>query len=385
SQLVGKQDDSAVEGELEDLGVIFFVDPLSLLIAPSDIVRQMGGFPYSVSVKMKADAPVWPLMDIILTSTMAKLYMGSLKPFSIGGSKEQAIAPGAYYIGSNYKTSVGGLTALLIPLFIASTIILNTMLGSVYERKKEIAIYNAIGLNPHHIGLFFLAESFVYGVIGSVGGYLIGQLLSMGVNYTGLVKGINFNYSSLSVAYVIIFTILIVMLSTIYPAFAAVRTAVPSGKRAWSMPAHKGNIMEIVFPFIYQPRIASGVLAYLQEYFANFTEVSVGDLIANQLAHGCKKDAKGRDCFHLEYHIALVPYDLGVTENLRFDLSYDDYVQAYRLVMKIERVSGQDSNWIMTNRPFLERLRKYLMRWRNLDLGQQALFVQQSSEALARS
>ena len=36
----------------------------------------------------------------------------------------------------------------------------------------------------------------------------------------------NFNYSSLSVAYVIIFTIVIVLLSTIYPAFAAVRTAV---------------------------------------------------------------------------------------------------------------------------------------------------------------
>ncbi|MDO9542254.1 MAG: ABC transporter permease [Kiritimatiellia bacterium] len=383
SQLVG-QEDSPVEEELEDLGVLFFVDPLSLLIVPTDIVRRMGGFPYSVSVKMNADAPVWPLMDIILTSTMAKFYMGSLKPFSIGGSKEKAIAPGAYYIGSNYKTAVGGLAALLIPLFISATIILNTMLGSVYERKKEIAVYNAIGLNPHHIGLFFLAESFVYGVIGSVGGYLIGQLLSLGVNYTGLVKGINFNYSSLSVAYVIIFTIVIVLLSTIYPAMAAVRTAVPSGKRNWSMPAHKGNIMEIVFPFIYQPKIASGVLAYLREYFANFTEVSVGDLIANQLACGCKKDDKGRKRFNLDYHIALVPYDLGVTENLRFDLAYDDYVQAYRLVMKIERVSGQDVNWITTNRPFLERLRKYLMRWRNLDLGQQTFYVQQSSEAISR-
>ncbi len=374
-----------VDGELDDLGVLFFVDPLSLLIAPADVVRRMGGFAYSVSVKMKDDAPVWPLMDNILTSTMAKFYMGSIKPFSIGEGGKKSIAPGAYYIGSNYKTSVGGLAVLLVPLFIAATIILNTMLGSVYERKKEIAIYNAIGLNPHHIGLFFLAESFVYGVIGSVGGYLIGQLLSMGVNYTGWVKGLNFNYSSLSVAYVIIFTIAIVMLSTIYPAMAAVRTAVPSGKRSWSMPAHTGNIMEIVFPFIYQSRIAPGVLAYLQAYFANFTEVSVGNLIANQLALGCKRDAKGRDSYNLEYHIALAPYDLGVTENLRFHLFYDDYVQTYRLVLKIERVSGQDVNWISTNRPFLERMRKYLMQWRNLDRGQQALYVKQFSDATARS
>jgi len=188
----------------------------------------------------------------------------------------------------------------------------------------------------------------------------------------------------LSVAYVIVFTIAIVLLSTIYPAMAAVR-AVPSGKRTWSMPAHHGNDMEIVFPFIYQPKIASGVLIYLKEYFANFTEVSIGDLIANQLAHGIKKDDKGRDSFNLEYHVALAPYDLGVTENLRFNLFYDNYVQAYRLVLKIERVSGQDVNWVTTNRPFLERMRKYLMRWRNLDLSQQTFYVKQSSDLLARS
>ena len=385
SQNAGEEDDASAENELDDMGVLFFVDPLSLLIVPSDIVRRIGGFPYSISVKIPDDAPVWPLMDLVLTATQAKFYLGSLKLFSVGDRKDQQVSPGVYYIGSNYKTSVGGLAALLIPLFIASTIILNTMLGSVYERKKEIAVYNAIGLNPHHIGLFFLAESLVYGVIGSVGGYLIGQLLSLGVNYSGLVKGINFNYSSLSVAYVIILTIVIVLLSTVYPALAAVRTAVPSGKRTWSMPAHKGDIMEIIFPFIYQPKIASGVLAYLKEYFANFTEVSVGDLVARQLAHGRQTDAKGRECFNLEYHVALVPYDLGVTEDLRFDLAYDEYVQSYRLVMKIKRVSGQDTNWLMTNRPFLERLRKYLMRWRNLDLGQQALYVQQSTEAIARS
>jgi hypothetical protein len=52
------------------------------------------------------------------------------------------------------------------------------MLGAVYERKYEIAIYNAIGLDPTHIFLFFLPEAFVYGVIGSVAGYLVGQLLA---------------------------------------------------------------------------------------------------------------------------------------------------------------------------------------------------------------
>lgn len=375
----------AVQEELNDLGMLVFVDPLSLLIVPCDITRRMHAFPYSVAVKLKDNAPVWPLMDIMLTSTMAKFYISSLTPFAVGNESKQTVAAGAYYVGSNYKTSVGGLAILLIPLFIAGTIILNTMLGSVYERKKEIAVYNAIGLNPHHIGLFFLAESFVYGVIGSVGGYLIGQVLSSALKYSGLVKDINFNYSSLSVAYVIIFTVAIVLLSTIYPAMAAVRTAVPSGKRSWSMPPHKDNNMEVVFPFIYHPRIAAGILAYLQEYFARFTEVSIGDLIAVRTIQERAKDEKGRERFKLGYHIALAPYDLGVTENIKFNLSYDDYVRAYRLILDIERVSGQDVNWVTTNRPFLEQLRKYLMRWRNLDPGQLALYVKQSADLMVRS
>jgi hypothetical protein len=50
--------------------------------------------------------------------------------------------------------------------------------------------------------------------------------------------------------------------------------------------------------------------------------------------------------------------------------------------MNIERISGQDTNWVTTNRPFLERMRKYLMRWRNLDMAQQHVYVQQANQGL---
>lgn len=379
--------------DIQDLGAISFVDTTSLLILPSGLARKLGARPFSVSLKMKPEDAVWPLADLLLTSTDARFYMSSLVPFTTriarGGEKEKhkeaSAAPGIYYVGSSYSTSVGGLSVLLVPLLIASTIILNTMLGSVHERKKEIAVYNAIGLNPHHIGMFFLAESFVYGVIGSVGGYLIGQVLSAFLSYTGLVKGLNFNYSSLSVAYVILFTIVVVLLSTLYPAAVATKAAVPSGKRTWSLPKHDGCVMSVIFPFVYQPSIASGILSYLQEYFDRFTGASIGDFISTFQGRICEKDVKQRDCYRLKYHVALVPFDLGVTQHLQFDLAFDDYVQAYRLNMRIERVSGQDSNWVTTNRPFLEHLRKYLMRWRNLDLAQQTLYVRQSVELMNRS
>jgi len=372
--------------DMQDIGNLFFTDPAALMVIPVQTARRLGAQPYSISLKMKDAEPVWPMADLLLTSTQARFYMSSRIPFvpSTQGER-QAVAPGVYFIGSSYSTSVGGLSVLLIPLFIASTIILNTMLGSVYERKKEIAVYNAIGLNPHHIGTFFLAESFVYGVIGSVGGYLIGQVLSLIVSYTGLVQGINFNYSSLSVAYVILLTIAIVLLSTLYPAMAATKAAVPSGKRTWSLPKHDGRTMPVLFPFIYQPRIAIGVLAYLQEYFGRYSEASIGDMIAHEEGRSHGLDAKGRDRHTLTYHAALVPYDLGVTENLVFNLSYDDHVQAYCLHLNINRISGQDSNWATTNRPFLEQLRKYLMRWRNLDAAQQNFYIQQAKKEFGPS
>ncbi len=184
--------------------------------------------------------------------------------------------------------------------------------------------------------MFFLAESFVYGVIGSVGGYLIGQVLSIAISRFNLVRGINFNYSSMSVAYVILFTIAIVLLSTIYPATVATRAAVPSGKRKWSLPPRQGNLMPVVFPFVYTPQVSAGVIGYLREYFGRFTAASIGDLIATPTAYRSDLDAAGRRVYVLDYHVALAPYDLGVTQHLRFRLGYDDKVQAYRLAMRID-------------------------------------------------
>ena len=141
--------------------------------------------PYSISAKLKEGEKLWPVVDELLTITNAsKFFISSTEPFKIADG-DRDTTPGVYYVGEGYRTSIGGMAFLIIPLLISSTIILNTMLGSVYERKAEIAIYNAVGLNPTHIGMFFLAEAFVYSVIGSVGGYLIGQATSILLTKTG--------------------------------------------------------------------------------------------------------------------------------------------------------------------------------------------------------
>lgn len=351
---------------------IFYVEPTALLILPEETARRVQAKPYSVSVRLKTGQPLWQLIERLLIATKARFFVGSQTPFAMSGDNEARLnKDGVYYVGAGYRTSIGGLATLLIPLMIAATIILNTMLGTVFERKREIAVFNAIGLNPTHIGIFFLAEAFVYGVIGAVGGYMLGQILNLLLNRMGWIKGVNLNFSSLSVAYVIVFTLVVVLLSTIYPAIVATRAAVPSGKRKWSMPVNDGNQMEVVFPFIYAtPKLAAAVMSYLYTFFNQYTEASLGDMIAQPSGTLIEKDHHDQPVFILNYELALAPFDLGVTQAVAFNAAFDEAVGAYRVSMSICRKSGQDSNWIATNKPYLETLRRLLLNWRSLAISE---------------
>ena len=103
-----------------------------------------------------------------------------------------------YVFSSTGMTAVQGATNVFIPLLIASLIVLNTMLGSVYERTREIEIYSSVGLAPSHIGALFMAESCVYAVLGAVSGYVIGQTIAKVVTAFDLLQGLNLNYSSMA-------------------------------------------------------------------------------------------------------------------------------------------------------------------------------------------
>ncbi len=88
------------------------------------------------------------------------------------------------------STSISGMGDLLIPILIAALIVLNTMLGAVFERVKEIHIFSSIGLAPSHIATLFMAESFVYAILGAIFGYLIGQGMAKIITVTGWLPGL---------------------------------------------------------------------------------------------------------------------------------------------------------------------------------------------------
>jgi hypothetical protein len=61
-----------------------------------------------------------------------------------------------------------------VPWVIVVLNVVITMVSSYYERRKELVIYSAIGMNPRHITGVFLAEAAVIGVAGGSLGYLLG-------------------------------------------------------------------------------------------------------------------------------------------------------------------------------------------------------------------
>jgi hypothetical protein len=160
---------------------------------------------------------------------------------------------------------------------------------------------------------------------------------------------------------------------------------VPSGKRSWSLPDNDGQEMKVELPFIYQPDLVKGVMHYLHQFFMSHTEQSLGDMMATFESFTVDTDDNGRPIYKLSYNVALAPYDLGVTQRVIFTMFYSEIVSSYRIELHNIRLSGQDTNWVTTNKPFLDNLRKLLMRWRNMDSTQHSWHIEQSENLTAES
>jgi ABC-type lipoprotein release transport system permease subunit len=77
-----------------------------------------------------------------------------------------------YFIGSIVEFK--GAAELIIPLVMVGLNVSMVMMNSVYERRKEIRTLSMVGLNPTHVGLIFVAEAIILGMVGGSLGYLLG-------------------------------------------------------------------------------------------------------------------------------------------------------------------------------------------------------------------
>jgi len=359
--------------------------PEDIAIIPIDVAFEQGCATYrTLSVKyeeakdgMSPSARAWFDANHLTRFQHVRLNVGLTEPVELDTGRQ--IEPGQYALASSTTAHVGGVLKIAIPTILAATIIFNTMLGSVMERKREIGIYNAIGLNPTHVMMFFLAESLVYGLVGAVAGYLIGQILSVVITQLDIVE-LNLNYSSMSVLVVIFLSMATVLLSTLYPATLAARAAVPSGQRRWAAPQPTDDEVQVKFPFSYDTARVLGICAYLREFMQQNSEASTGRFLAtlgpvgwipasssteDPPAGSPGRGARPGRVYVMLFDIAPAPFDLGVNQTMQVYAYYDAHVRAHMLSVHMQRISGQRSDWIAVNQPFLEALRQRLLGWRS--------------------
>ncbi|MFN4227554.1 MAG: FtsX-like permease family protein, partial [Candidatus Ratteibacteria bacterium] len=127
-------------------------EPENTVIMPFKKVMDLKGTLHSIAVKFTGSENPKLLVEEFITKLAGIVFAGFEGKTIVYSS-----------IGF---TSFGGISNILIPILIAALIVLNTMLGSVYERIREIGTYSAVGLAPVHIASLFFAESLVYAVLG---------------------------------------------------------------------------------------------------------------------------------------------------------------------------------------------------------------------------
>ncbi|NOZ63483.1 MAG: FtsX-like permease family protein [Caldiserica bacterium] len=262
-------------------------------------------------------------------------------------------------------TSYRGMGNLAVPILIAALIVLNTMLGSVYERIKEISTYSSVGLAPVHIAALFIAEAAVYAVLGAVAGYLLGQVVAKLATTFGFLTGLTLNYSSLSAVTSTLIVMAVVMLSTLYPARKASQLSVPDVTRRWVLPEPKGDVWEFDFPFTISGKEILGVYIFFRNYFSAYTEESVGTFFTQGVEFKTF-DWKGETGYSMEMVVHLAPFDLGVSQHATLKAIPTGEFGVYLIKVILKRRSGEIGAWKRVNRRFLDTLRKQFLVWRTL-------------------
>lgn len=347
-----RQRSTGIEGKTK-LETFTHLELGNVVILPYKLARNLGGDIASVAVRFDKDVDIKEKAEDFVSRLAVTLFAGIKDKVTVYSSLAM--------------TSFSGMSNLFIPILIASLIVLNTMMGSVYERFKEIGIYSSVGLAPVHIGALFIAESCVFAILGAIAGYLIGQVVAKGLTTFGMLAGLTLNYSSLSAVSSTMVVMAVVIMSTIYPARKAAQMAVPDVTRRWVIPEPEGDMWKFEFPFTISGREILGLYVFFEEYFSSYEEESVGNFYTQEteLSMFKHKDENG---FLVSFKSWLAPFDLGVSQKVAMRAIPTGEYGIYEIHLEIERLSGEINTWVRLNRRFLDILRKQFLIWRTVNL-----------------
>ncbi|GAB7080596.1 FtsX-like permease family protein [Megalodesulfovibrio paquesii] len=307
------------------------------------------------------------------------------------GAKAQ---PGSYLYYAGEALSYSGAPNILIPLIISACIVLNTMIGSVFERKREIAVYTSVGLAPSHVAFLFVAEALAFAVLSVVAGYILAQGAAALLAGTPLWAGMTANYSSLAGVAAMVLVILVVLVSVLYPSRMAANIAIPDVNRSWTMPRTEGEMLMLTLPFLVKVQEMGTAGGFLVDWFQAHEDVSHGQFASGEMRY---EFLQGKDvpafvseetfredvCFSLEMRIWLAPFDFGVRQRATLVFCPSEQYPGFREIkVRLLREAGEHGVWLNLNKGFINSLRKQLLVWRSLEDDARRSFEQDLKQCL---
>lgn len=328
------------------------LDDLNKAFGFNNYVTFMVMYPRSEAVDIEAEA-----------RALAPVFTGTVHVKS---------SEGVRYMFFTQAIEGSGFSDVIIPLLLGGLIIFSSLMGSIVDREREIFTYSALGLSPPNVGALFFAESAVYSVIGGMGGYLLSQIVAKIftiLGRMGLMTPPEMNFSSLTSVCTILIVMAVVMLSTIFPALRASKSANPGVARKWSMPSPEGDLLKFVFPFTVSEVDFSGILSFIREHFNNHSDATLGAFAARNVKLFKLPGAKGgKDALGIEADVSLAPFDLGIFQKFRMYSSEFEIKGIDEVVVEITRQGGTPNAWMRSNRGFADELRKQFLLWRSLPI-----------------
>ncbi|WP_084502108.1 FtsX-like permease family protein [Fundidesulfovibrio putealis] len=339
-----------------------------VLILPYETVMSLGG----------------QLKSVAVAADGAKDLAGRLAD-RFGLTIFAGLPNGTFVFHSSDTINYAGVPNIVVPLAIAMLIVLSTMIGAVYERKREIGVYTAVGLAPTHVSFLFIAEALAFAVLSAVLGYLLAQVAAGLLSGTAIWKGMTANYSSLAGVAAMGLVIMVVLLSVIYPSRVAANIAIPDVNRSWALPEPVGNTITATLPFLMHIREQDCAGGFLLEYYKAHQDVSHGLFSTAEVRQDfvCPWKSPGADphpgelhgefcslesCLRIMARVWLAPFDFGINQQVTISFSPAMWHPGYlEIVVTLTREAGEAGMWKRLNKGFLDDLRKQMLVWRSLD------------------
>jgi len=327
------------------------VDPSYYVIVPARILLKLGGRVASIAVKPNNVSEASSMAEEVFSRVSVHLVY-----YSTGDEIRMLSARLVYAVfGSQFQ---------LVPSVLVLFSLLNMLLGSLYERRREMGIFSSVGLSPTHIAVQFVAEAVTYSTVGTIVGYLL-SLLAM--NLFGPRLGISLDYSSMTVLLVVAVSMVTVMASSLYPALTAARLVTPSLERTWSPSTKpKGERWEIPLPFtVSSDEEANQLIGFLREFLKSH-EVPDAEVFSARSHRDEQIKDEERIMTSLHIDMNLAPYDMGVSQSVSLSLTRKLDQKVWNAIIVARKTSGLAEDWERLALRFIDTVRKQFLLWKSM-------------------